>query len=84
MFVERFTELLKIAYGRILKIHRRFIDRKAIKDGKHQNIDTHWARTVDKLKADMTTNKDKTMVDFVTNASEIKDEVKAACINKYL
>jgi hypothetical protein len=84
LFVEQFTKSLLMARGRLLKINRRFVDRKAIHEGKHTNIDTYWERTVEKLRADMATNKDKTMVDFVTNAGEIKDEVKAACIDKYL
>ena len=84
LFVEQFTKSLLIAHARLLKINRRFVDRKAIQEGKHTNIDTYWERTVDKLRADMVTNKDKTIVDFVTNAGEIKEEVKAACINRYL
>lgn len=84
MFVEEFKKLLKIARARLLKINRRFVDRQAIKEGKHQNIDTYWERTVDKLRGDMLSNNDQAMADFVTNARDIKDEVKAACINRYL
>ena len=52
LFVEQFTKSLLIAHARLLKINRRFVDRKAIQEGKHTNIDTYWERTVDKLRAD--------------------------------
>ena len=84
MFVEGFGKALVVAHGKLLKINRRLVDRRAMRAGKHANINTYWERTVNKLRADMIANQDKSMADFVNNAGEIREEVKAACINRYL
>jgi hypothetical protein len=52
--------------------------------GKHSNLDTYWERTVNSLREKVLKSKDKTMIEFVKNMNEIKDEVKAECINRYL
>ena len=84
MFVEEFTKAVRVAHGRLLKINRRMVDRRAIKAGKHENIATYWERTVNKLRLDMLAYQDKTMEEFVNAAADIRDDVKAACINRYL